>query len=130
MELFDKIKTALEQLLNTTISVGILPSSQNSICIRLSPGADRTAYLDRGRVYRMSFQVLVKNNSQKEAIRLIHEIADYLDQLTTGDLTLSDNRFQFIQCEVYNQPNFVEKTEANEYIYTALFNAEYEKKGE
>lgn len=129
MEIFDKIKNALEQLLNTTVSVGILPSSPNSICIRLSPGTSRTLYLDKGRVYQTSFQVLVKNESQREAIRLIYEITNHLDQLIAGDLSLSDDKYHFIQCEVYTLPNFVEKTEANEYIYTALFNAEYEVKG-
>jgi hypothetical protein len=84
--------------------------------------------LNHGRVYQLSFQILVKDDQQSTAIRVIHNIVNVLDRLTEQDIVLSNDRF--IRCEVYILPNFVEKTEHDEYIYTALFNAEYERRGE
>jgi hypothetical protein len=131
MELLDKIIDYIEAnvSLNAPIEVGVLNNDPSAVCVRLTPSNSRVAYMDNGRVYQMSFQVLVKDIDQAEAIREIDEITTVLDQLTHDDITLEDSRFQFISCEVYTIPNFVEKTEHDEYIYTALFNAEYEMKG-
>jgi beta-glucosidase/6-phospho-beta-glucosidase/beta-galactosidase len=132
MELLDKIIDAIEANvdLNALIKVGILINEPSAVCVRLIPSNSRIAYMDNGRVYQMSFQVLVKDPNEQEAIRVLDEITYFIDRLTHDDITLTDSRFQFIQCNVYTMPNFVEKTEHDEYIYTALFNAEYEKKGE
>jgi beta-glucosidase/6-phospho-beta-glucosidase/beta-galactosidase len=132
MELLDRLIDAIKAnvQLNANIKVGILSQNPKSIAIRLLPNTLREAYMDKGRAYRISFQVLVKDKSELEAVRVINDITEFLDSLTNEDITLSDNRYKFITCEVYTMPNFVEKTEHDEYIYTALFNAEYEKKGE
>lgn len=132
MGILDSIKKSIEQNVNLdcpTISIGILSKNPKDVCIRLVPNANKTAYLDKGKTYQISFQVLVKDPSQKGAIRIIHDITDYLDQLTSEDIIITDPKYKFIRCEVYTMPNFVEKTEKNEYIYTALFYAEYEWKG-
>ncbi|WP_199425758.1 minor capsid protein [Thermaerobacillus caldiproteolyticus] len=132
MELLDKLIDVIEAnvQLNANIKVGILSQDPKAVTIRLLPNTLRAAYMDKGRAYRFSFQILVKDTDQMEAIRVINDITEFLDSLTSEDITLSDNRYKFIVCEVYTMPNFVEKTEHDEYIYTALFNAEYEKKGE
>jgi ABC-type uncharacterized transport system fused permease/ATPase subunit len=131
MELLDRLMDAIEAnvQLNANIQVGILSQDPKAVTIRLLPNTLRDAYMDKGRAYRISFQVLVKDTDQPEAIRVINDITEFLDSLTSEDIQLSDNRYKFITCEVYTMPNFVEKTEHDEYIYTALFNAEYEKKG-
>jgi hypothetical protein len=132
MELLDRLMDAIEAnvQLNANIQVGILSQDPKAVTIRLLPNTLRDAYMDKGRSYRISFQVLVKDTDQPEAIRVINDITEFLDSLTSEDIQLSDNRYKFIVCEVYTMPNFVEKTEHDEYIYTALFNAEYEMKGE
>jgi hypothetical protein len=131
MELLDKIIDAIEANvnLNAPIQVGVLSDEPSAVCVRLIPSSSRVAYMDSGRVYQMSFQVLVKDQNQQKAIQVLDEITTFVDRLTHDDITLTDSRFQFIQCNVYTMPNFVEKTERDEYIYTALFNAEYEMKG-
>jgi ABC-type uncharacterized transport system fused permease/ATPase subunit len=131
MELLDRLMDAIEAnvQLNANIQVGILSQDPKAVTIRLLPNTLRDAYMDKGRAYRISFQVLVKDTDQPEAIRVINDITEFLDSLTSEDIQLSDNRYKFITCEVYTMPNFVEKTEHDEYIYTALFNAEYEKRG-
>jgi Bacteriophage minor capsid protein len=132
MELLDRIMDAITAnvRLNADMTVGVLSKKTKAVAIRLLPNTMRSAYMDKGRTYRLSFQVLVKDKNQLEAIRVINDITEFLDSLTNDDILLSDNRYRFIVCEVYTMPNFVEKTEHDEYIYTALFNAEYEKKGE
>jgi Bacteriophage minor capsid protein len=129
MELLDRLMDAIEAnvQLNANIQVGILSQDPKAVTIRLLPNTLRDAYMDKGRSYRISFQVLVKDTDQPEAIRVINDITEFLDSLTSEDIQLSDNRYKFIVCEVYTMPNFVEKTEHDEYIYTALFNAEYAK---
>lgn len=131
MELLDRLMDAIEAnvQLNANIQVGILSKDPKAVAIRLLPNTLRDAYMDKGRSYRISFQILVKDKEQPEAIRVINDITEFLDSLTSEDIQLSDNRYKFIVCEVYTMPNFVEKTEHDEYIYTALFNAEYEMKG-
>jgi hypothetical protein len=131
MELLDKILDAIEANvnLNAPIQVGVLSDEPTAVCVRLIPSSPRVAYMDNGRVYQMSFQVLAKDKEEFEAIRVINDITEFLDSLANDDIQLSDSRYQFITCEVYTMPNFVEKTERDEYIYTALFNAEYEMKG-
>ncbi|EZP77626.1 hypothetical protein H839_08334 [Parageobacillus genomosp. 1] len=132
MELINRIIDAITTnvQLNANIQVGILSQNPKAVTIRLLPNTLREAYMDKGRAYRLSFQVLVKDNNQLEALRVINDVTEFLDSLTNDDIQLSDNRYKFIMCEVYTMPNFVEKTEHDEYIYTALFNAEYEMKGE
>ena len=129
MELLDRIIDAITAnvQLNANITVGVLSKKTKSVAIRLLPNTMRNAYMDKGRTYRLSFQVLVKDTDQMEAIRVINDITEFLDSLTSEDIQLSDSRYKFIVCEVYTMPNFVEKTEHDEYIYTALFNAEYAK---
>jgi Bacteriophage minor capsid protein len=131
MELLDRLMDAIEAnvQLNANIQVGILSQDQKAVTFRLLPNTLRDAYMDKSRAYRVSFQILVKDTDQTEAIRVINDITEFLDSLTNDDILLSDNRYKFITCEVYTMPNFVEKTEHDEYIYTALFNAEYEMKG-
>lgn len=132
MELLNKIIDAITAnvRLNADIQIGILSQKPKAITVRLLPNTLRDAYMDKGRAYRLSFQILVKDEDQLEAVRVINDITEFLDSLTNDDILLSDSRYKFISCEVYTMPNFVEKTEHDEYIYTALFNAEYEKKGE
>ncbi|BBW97226.1 minor capsid protein [Geobacillus icigianus] len=127
MELVDKLIDTIEQrvTLNAPITSGILPKAPKAVCFRLIPSNLREAHLDDGRVYQLSFQILVKDSDQVAAMTTIENITNTLDHLTTADITLTDG--QFVKCEVYTLPNFVEKTEHDEYIYTALFNAEYAK---
>lgn len=130
MELMDRLIDFIEErvALNAPIQVGILSKDPKAVCFRLTPSSFRDVYLNHGRVYQLSFQILVKDDQQSTAIRVIHNIVNVLDRLTEQDIVLSNDRF--IRCEVYILPNFVEKTEHDEYIYTALFNAEYERRGE
>ena len=63
----------------------------------------------------------------KVMISILHkleEITSLLDGLRNKSIVSSNNSFTFIKCEAYVLPNYVEETEHEEYIYTAIFTAE------
>lgn len=102
------------------IDVGLLSESSEAIAIKLIPSRPGTRYYE-GKVDRIQFQFSTKSQDQMKAMQTIEDIKNELDnlrevQLSTVYLTL---------CEVYTQPNHIDTTAQYEYIYAALFSAEF-----
>ncbi|PEV02211.1 minor capsid protein [Bacillus thuringiensis] len=114
--------------LNAPLSVGLLTDKASSISIRQTPSSTNNRYLNKDKIELFSFQISVKDTDHKKTINTIQSIADVLDDLESDDIKSNDDSFYFIDCSTYVSPNFVEKTDHNEYIYTALFNAELERR--
>ncbi|WP_255580015.1 minor capsid protein [Enterobacter cloacae complex sp. 743-2DZ2F-22B] len=75
---------------------------------------------------KKNFQILVKSPNGLEAMSSIDAIADELHNLHRRTFHSIDTTYNLIMMEKYVEPNWVDKTEANEQIYTALFVAELE----
>lgn len=114
--------------LNAPLTVGLLTDKASSISIRQTPSSPNSRYLSRDKIEIFSFQISVKDTDHKKAINTIQSIADSLDALESDAIKSNDGSFHFIDCVTYVSPNFVEKTDHNEYIYTALFNAQIERR--
>jgi len=117
----DYLETNLQ--LNTSIVTPILGTGTKSIAIRQTPSSANSRYMT-GKTFNFSFQVLVKDLSSITVNNNIQAIFMALDGLSKGSIMSSDGSFTMIKCECTTLPNFVEKTDKLEYIFTALFNAE------
>lgn len=111
--------------LSAPITTPLLSVDPKSIAIRQTPSSMNSRYVD-GKTLNFSFQLLVKDNSNLTAYNTIQAIFMALDGLPKGSINSNDDSFIFIKCECSTLPNFVEKTDKNEFIYTALFRAELE----
>jgi hypothetical protein len=111
--------------LNAPITTPILSADSSSIAIRQTPSSMNSRYVE-GKISNFSFQVLVKDTSHVKAYNTIQAIFMALDGLPKGSIVSNDGSFSFVKCECTTFPNFVEKNDKNEYIYTAIFNAELE----
>lgn len=131
MDFLDRLTDYIESniALSTSIKWGVLSAESNSIAIRQAPSSNVDRYADKGKTFAYSFQILVKNTSILTAMNEIQAIADLLDELVNDAIVSQNASFKFIRCEVTTLPNWVEKTDHNEHIYTALFSAELEKGG-
>ena len=133
MDFLDRVKEYLETELSLPypIIVGVLGAESPSIAIRQTPSAVIDRYVDRGKTFEFSFQVLMKDKGRKQVnvIDTMSRIFDLLDGLPSGSITSNDGSFNFVTCECSTLPNFVEKTDHDEYIYTSIYTAELEKGG-
>lgn len=102
------------------------PLDENSMAISVlpTPSTAIIRYFDKSKDYNYGFQVLVKHPTQSVAIQTIEDIVNLLDGVDGDKITSDDNTFSLVVCNVYTLPTFVEITEHNEYIYTALFQAD------
>lgn len=123
MDFLDRVLDYLEGQMGVTFEVGVLGSNVPSYAIRQTPSTVMDRYKDKGKTYSYSFQILVKDSDQLNAIQKAHQTFNLLDAKTSG-INSSDNSFTLINLECTTLPNFVEKNEHNEFMYTALFEAE------
>ena len=123
MDFLDRLCDALEADLSlySAIDVGSL-SDGDSIAIRRTPTAPNTRYYNGGKIEDFGFQILCKNSDAQVVINTIQDIADYLDGKT--ELPSNDGGFFLVKIEVSTDPNWVETTEHDQEVYTALFVAE------
>ncbi|PFN76374.1 minor capsid protein [Bacillus cereus] len=110
------------------LDVGTNSTPRKSIAIRITPSAPGEQYFE-GETIRKQFQILVKSPNGLEAMSSIDAIADELHNLHKRNFYSIDTSYELITMEKYVEPNWVDKTEANEQIYTALFTTELEKGG-
>lgn len=115
--------------LTAPIEPGLLNSDSQSIALRETPGNIPDRYWDKGKIHEYNFQFLVKDPSYMGASNQCHAIAEALDGLPPGSILSQDGSFSFITCEVYTTPNYVDKNDHGEIIFTALFAAQLEKGG-
>ena len=131
MDFLDRVKEYIEQnvTLNAPIVFGLLDTAPSSIAIRQTPSSMNDRYTDNGKTFTFAFQVLVKDVDHLAAYNTIQNIFNALDGLGKDAIPSQDGSYTFVKCECYTLPNFVEKTDKNEYIYTAIFHAELAKGG-
>ena len=131
MDFLDRVKEYIEQnvTLNAPIVFGLLDTAPSSIAIRQTPSSMNDRYTDNGKTFIFAFQVLVKDVDHLTAYNTLQNIFDVLDGLGKDAIPSQDGSYAFVKCECYTLPNFVEKTDKSEYIYTAIFHAELAKGG-
>ncbi|MBG0964166.1 minor capsid protein [Bacillus sp. SRB1LM] len=110
------------------LDVGTNNAPRKSIALRIIPSAPGEQYFE-GETIKKNFQILVKSPDGLEAMSSVEAIADELHNLHRRSFQSVDTSYKLITMEKYVEPNWVDKTEANEQIYTALFTTELEKGG-
>lgn len=105
--------------LYTSISPQGLSGNSESISITLMPSARGEQFQDKSRIRNRTFQILTKSEDNLKALNAIDAICEALD-----DKSFVITGWKLVSCEVYSEPSWLEKTERNEYIYTAAFAAE------
>ncbi|PEU16769.1 minor capsid protein [Bacillus sp. AFS019443] len=107
------------------LDVGTNNTPKKSIAIRMTPSAPGEQYFE-GEIINKQFQVLVKSDNQLEVNNTTEAIANELNNVHRRVFNAIDDSYALRRLNVYVEPNFVEKTAANEYIYSALFSTELE----
>ncbi|MBD5797199.1 minor capsid protein [Bacillus pseudomycoides] len=107
------------------LDIGANNIPKKSIAIRMTPSALGDQYFD-GELLNKQFQILVKSDNQLETNNTAEAIARELNNVHRRVFNAIDGSYTLRRLNVYVEPNFVEKTAANEQIYTALFSAELE----
>jgi hypothetical protein len=124
-----RLQDYLNAKLNKPILIGVLGADSPSIAIRQTPSSVRSRYVDKGKTFEYSFQVLMKDksaNGHLNVINTMNTIFNLLDGLPKGEIVSSNDSFTFVTCECYTLPNMIEKSGKDEYTYTAIFTAELE----
>jgi hypothetical protein len=115
--------------LNATIVSPVLKSDPSSVAIRETPSSVGNRYMNTDKTIDFQFQILVKDPSILKARNTINSISEKLDGLPKSAVLSADGSFSMTKCECYTLPSWVETTEHNEHIYTAMFVAELEQGG-
>ncbi|CAI8882652.1 Minor capsid protein [Bacillus sp. IT-79MI2] len=105
------------------LDIGTNNTPKKSIAIRMTPSALGDQYFD-GELLNKQFQILVKSDNQLEVNNTAEAIARELNNVHRRVFNAIDGSYTLRRLNVYVEPNFVEKTAVNEFIYTALFSAE------
>lgn len=126
MDFLDRLIDYIESniSLDSVLRVGKLSLDSKSISIRPTPSSMVDRYVDKDKIREYSFQILMKDPNQFKVINKLDEITNLLDGIDHREIISNNNSFKLIKCEVYTLPNYVEETEHEEYIYTAMFRAE------
>lgn len=126
MDFLDRIINYIETNieLDNTIRIGKLSQEPSAISIRPTPGSVPSRYVDDNKIREYNFQVLLKDTNQFKVIQKIEEVTSLLDGLKRNDIVSNNNSFDLVSCKTYVPPNYVEETDREEYIYTAMFVAE------
>jgi len=106
--------------------VGMLDTAPKGIAIRMIPSSPGSRFMDRSRVKAVQFQIIGKSPDQMEVMAAMDAFEDLLE-LSNGELNVPG--YDFILCEASNNTAYVEKTSANEYIYSTFYRAELSKRG-
>jgi hypothetical protein len=125
LDFLARVKEYLEAnvALNAPIVTPLLSTDTKSIAIRQTPSSANSRYMT-GKTFNFNFQVLVKDTNHVKAYNTIQAIFKALDGLSKDSIVSNDGSFIMVKCECSTLPNFVEKTDKLEYIFTALFTAE------
>ena len=126
MDFLDRVADYIESNvdLKTRIVMPLLGDG-SSVAIRQTPSSINTRFIE-GKTADLSFQVLVKDKDHLACYNAAQAIYKLLDGLPKGEIISSDGSFIFVRCECYTLPNWIEKTEKNEHIYSVMFTAELE----
>lgn len=109
-----------------SFDVGLSIKEEDCITVRIIPGTPMNADLAKGQSWDFSFQVLSKNTSHMKAYKDLLQITDLLHGVSQDDI--QDDEWALIVLECTTTPNWLETTNRNQTIYTALYSAEIIKK--
>ncbi|MFS0776258.1 minor capsid protein [Neobacillus sp. 3P2-tot-E-2] len=115
--------------LNAPIVSPVLSKAPQSVAIRETPSSIANRYINTDKTMNFQFQLLVKDPSIIKARDTINTIFQKLDGLSADSVSSSNDSFVMTKCECTTLPSWVETTEQNEHIYTAIFSAEIELGG-
>jgi Bacteriophage minor capsid protein len=125
MDFLDRLKEYQESLSFTPsiIEIGSYKEDGNSVAIRPSPSNIGTRYMEEGKIYPFSFQMLVHHESNTFAYDVINQLTSRLDNLDPGAITSSNGSFDLVSLQCTTTPNFVQKTSYG-VLWTAIYEAE------
>ncbi len=106
--------------------IGMLDTASKGIAIRMIPSSPGSRFMNRSRIKAVQFQIIAKSPDQMEVLGALESFEDLLE-LSNGELSVAG--YDFILCETTNGTAYVEKTSANEYIYSTFYRAELIKRG-
>lgn len=131
MDFLDRLKDHITAniVLNAPLKIGLLEPKGSAAAMRTVSSGVKARYLNGDTVYGMGVQILIQDADQKEAVKVLDNITHFIDRLTKDSITSLDGSFDFLSASVSVLPNFVQKTENDEYVYTAIYVAEIETKG-
>ncbi|PEW74005.1 minor capsid protein [Bacillus thuringiensis] len=110
------------------LDIGVNDAPRKSIAIRMIPSAPGEQYYE-GEIINKQIQILAKSSNQLEVNNTMEFITRELNNVHRRVFHALDGSYTLRRLNVYVEPNFVEKTSANEWIYTALFSVELEVGG-
>lgn len=130
--MLDHFLMAIDEYMNTPlihrpVKYGGLDVTETGVALQLIPTGPGERYFN-GRTDRVNFQVLTKFLDNREALQKIGQIAERLTQVGRGEIVIEGGEYLVISCDVYTSPTPVEKTDKNEYVYSAFFTAEIQRK--
>lgn len=125
MDFLDRLKSHIESLSFTpsTIDIGLYQEDGDSLAIRPAPSTIDERYMERGKIYPYSFQVLSHNRNNYTAYQTTEELVSRLDNLDARAIASSDGSFVLVSMQCTTTPNFVEKTSYG-VLWTAMFEAD------
>ncbi|MEK3933654.1 phage tail terminator protein [Bacillus sp. FSL R7-0642] len=107
------------------LDIGGNDAPRKSIAIRMIPSAPGEQYFE-GEIINKQIQILAKSSNQLEVNNTMEFITRELNNVHRRVFYELDSSYTLRRLNVYVEPNFVEKTAANEYLYTAFFTTELE----
>ncbi|MGM2815371.1 phage tail terminator protein [Bacillus cereus group sp. Bce007] len=107
------------------LDIGVNDAPRKSIAIRMIPSAPGEQYFE-GEIINKQIQILAKSSNQLEVNNTMEFITRELNNVHRRVFHALDGSYTLRRLNVYVEPNFVEKTAANEWIYNTLFTAELE----
>ncbi|CAI6304884.1 minor capsid protein [Bacillus sp. PS93] len=127
MDFPDRLIDHIERNMNLYSTI-LIPMLQEGNSIALTPipssDAENVYYMDGSIEKTYRFQILVKHKQQFVGYNSLLQIGEFLSGLQEDEVQSSDNSFEFIKCNVSATPNFLGKSEQQEYVYASTFDAE------
>jgi len=123
MDFLDRLKELVEGYSFTpfVIEIGTYKEDGDSIAIVPTPSNISTRYMEKGKVYSFSFQVLVHHGNNLTAYDTINRLNNELDG--TKGIVSANNSFSLISLFCTTTPNYIQET-VHGTLWTALFNAD------
>jgi len=131
MDFIDRLKEFMEGLPSTpsVVNIGVYSENGNSVAIRPAPSNINERYMEEGKIYPFSFQILMHNRSNAIAYDSLNQLTSTLDNLNSRAITSSDGSFSLVSMQCTTTPNFVQKTSYG-VLWTAIFQADLYIKGD
>ena len=130
MDFLDRLKDFMEGLPFTpsVIYIGTYNENKNSVAIRPAPSNIDERYMEEGKIYPFSFQVLMHNQSNNVSYDSLNQLTSALDNLDSRAITSRDGSFNLVTMHCTTTPNYVQKTGYGT-LWTAIYQADLYIKG-